>query len=394
MGSQVCFADMHAKAGDSILAKFERLIEKAGIDQIDFKDKFVAVKVHFGEVGNMAFLRHQYAKVLCDHIKARGGKPFLTDCNTLYVGYRNNALNHLDAAFINGYNPLSTGVHTIIADGLRGTDEREIPVVGGEYVKEAKIGAAVAEADIIVSLTHFKGHVNAGFGGALKNIGMGCGSKKGKMEMHSSGTPSIDGGKCIGCGMCVDHCANDGVHVVDGTAVIDEGHCVGCGYCIAYCPAGAIMTKWDEAKPVMNKKIAEYTKAVLDGKPSFHVSLVLDVSPDCDCERHNDVPVIPNVGMFASFDPVALDQACVDAANKQPVIQGSKADPQVKEASASDHMDGARAIPEQAYSEHAAGDDGHDVFRMVHPDTDWAAGLDHAVKLGIGTREYELVVVR
>lgn len=394
MGSQVCFADMHAKAGDSILAKFERLIEKAGIDQIDFKDKFVAVKVHFGEVGNMAFLRHQYAKVLCDHIKVRGGKPFLTDCNTLYVGYRNNALNHLDAAFINGYNPLSTGVHTIIADGLRGTDEREIPVVGGEYVKEAKIGAAVAEADIIVSLTHFKGHVNAGFGGALKNIGMGCGSKKGKMEMHSSGTPSIDGGKCIGCGMCVDHCANDGVHVVDGTAVIDEGHCVGCGYCIAYCPAGAIMTKWDEAKPVMNKKIAEYTKAVLDGKPSFHVSLVLDVSPDCDCERHNDVPVIPNVGMFASFDPVALDQACVDAANKQPVIQGSKADPQVKEASASDHMDGARAIPEQAYSEHAAGDDGHDVFRMVHPDTDWAAGLDHAVKLGIGTREYELVVVR
>ena len=393
MGSQVCFADMHAKAGDSILAKFERLIEKAGIDQIDFKDKFVAVKVHFGEVGNMAFLRHQYAKVLCDHIKARGGKPFLTDCNTLYVGYRNNALNHLDAAFINGYNPLSTGVHTIIADGLRGTDEREIPVVGGEYVKEAKIGAAVAEADIIVSLTHFKGHVNAGFGGALKNIGMGCGSKKGKMEMHSSGTPRIDGGKCIGCGMCVDHCANDGVHVVDGTAVIDEGHCVGCGYCIAYCPAGAIMTKWDEAKPVMNKKIAEYTKAVLDGKPSFHVSLVLDVSPDCDCERHNDVPVIPNVGMFASFDPVALDQACVDAANKQPVIQGSKADPQVKEASASDHMDGARAIPEQAYSEHAAGDDGHDVFRMVHPDTDWAAGLDHAVKLGIGTREYELVVV-
>lgn len=394
MGSQVCFADMHAKAGDSILAKFERLIEKTGIDQIDFKDKFVAVKVHFGEVGNMAFLRHQYAKVLCDHIKARGGKPFLTDCNTLYVGYRNNALNHLDAAFINGYNPLSTGVHTIIADGLRGTDEREIPVVGGEYVKEAKIGAAVAEADIIVSLTHFKGHVNAGFGGALKNIGMGCGSKKGKMEMHSSGTPRIDGGKCIGCGMCVDHCANDGVHVVDGTAVIDEGHCVGCGYCIAYCPAGAIMTKWDEAKPVMNKKIAEYTKAVLDGKPSFHVSLVLDVSPDCDCERHNDVPVIPNVGMFASFDPVALDQACVDAANKQPVIQGSKADPQVKEASASDHMDGARAIPEQAYSEHAAGDDGHDVFRMVHPDTDWAAGLDHAVKLGIGTREYELVVVR
>lgn len=393
MSANVYFADMHVKPGDNILAKFERLIVKAGIDQIDFKDKFVAVKVHFGEVGNMAFLRHQYAKVLCDHIKAQGGKPFLTDCNTLYVGYRNNALNHLDAAYINGYSPLSTGVHTIIADGLRGTDEREIPVEGGEYVKEAKIGAAIAEADIVISLSHFKGHINAGFGGALKNIGMGCGSKKGKMEMHSSGTPRIAADKCIGCGMCVDHCANDGVHVTDGTAAIDEAHCVGCGYCIAYCPTGAIMTKWDEAKPVMNMKIAEYTKAVLDGKPSFHISLVLDVSPECDCESANDIPVIPNVGMFASFDPVALDQACVDAANAQPVVPGSMADPQAKSAAASDHVDG-HAIPAQAADGEANANDGHDVFKMVHPDTDWEAGLVHAEKLGIGTRSYELVTVR
>ena len=393
MSANVYFADMHVKPGDNILSKFERLIVKAGIDQIDFKDKFVAVKVHFGEVGNMAFLRHQYAKVLCDHIKAQGGKPFLTDCNTLYVGYRNNALNHLDAAYINGYSPLSTGVHTIIADGLRGTDEREIPVEGGEYVREAKIGAAIAEADIVISLSHFKGHINAGFGGALKNIGMGCGSKKGKMEMHSSGTPRIAADKCIGCGMCVDHCANDGVHVTDGTAVIDEAHCVGCGYCIAYCPTGAIMTKWDEAKPVMNMKIAEYTKAVLDGKPSFHISLVLDVSPECDCESANDIPVIPNVGMFASFDPVALDQACVDAANAQPVVPGSMADPQAKGAAASDHVDG-HTIPAQAVGDEANTSDGHDVFKMVHPDTDWEAGLVHAEKLGIGTRSYELVTVR
>ena len=393
MSANVYFADMHVKPGDNILSKFERLIVKAGIDQIDFKDKFVAVKVHFGEVGNMAFLRHQYAKVLCDHIKAQGGKPFLTDCNTLYVGYRNNALNHLDAAYINGYSPLSTGVHTIIADGLRGTDEREIPVEGGEYVKEAKIGAAIAEADIVISLSHFKGHINAGFGGALKNIGMGCGSKKGKMEMHSSGTPRIAADKCIGCGMCVDHCANDGVHVTDGTAVIDEAHCVGCGYCIAYCPTGAIMTKWDEAKPVMNMKIAEYTKAVLDGKPSFHISLVLDVSPECDCESANDIPVIPNVGMFASFDPVALDQACVDAANAQPVVPGSMADPQAKGAAASDHVD-VHTIPAQAAGGEANTSDGHDVFKMVHPDTDWEAGLVHAEKLGIGTRSYELVTVR
>ena len=369
MTAKVYFTDMHVCMGDSLLGKFDRLITRAGIEQIDFKDKFVAVKLHFGEVGNMAFLRQQYARVLCDHIKRLGGKPFLTDCNTLYVGYRNNALNHLDAAYMNGYNPLATGVHTIIADGLRGTDERAIPVAGGEYVKEAKIGAAVAEADIIISLTHFKGHINAGFGGTLKNIGMGCGSKQGKMEMHSSGTPHVSRRLCVGCGNCVKNCANDGVHVVDGKAVVDEEHCLGCGYCIAYCPTGAIMTKWDEAKPVMNKKIAEYTKAVLDGKPNFHISLVVDVSPECDCDSCNDIPIIPDVGMFASFDPVALDQACVDKANAQPLVPGS-----VAGKAAEHHHD-------------------EDVFHLVHPDTDWEAGLIHAERIGLGTRKYELTEV-
>ncbi len=380
MSAKVYFTDLHVAMGDSLLRKFDRLITEAGIDQIDFTDKFVAVKLHFGEYGNMAFLRHQYAKVLCDHIKARGGKPFLTDCNTLYVGYRNNALNHLDAAYMNGYNPLATGVHTIIADGLRGTDEREIPVEGGEYVKEAKIGAAIAEADVLISLTHFKGHVSAGFGGTIKNIGMGAGSKKGKMEMHSSGTPLILKDRCIGCGMCVKNCANDGVHVIAKKAVIDEDKCVGCGYCIAYCPKGAIATKWDEAKPVMNRKIAEYTKAALAGKPSFHISLVVNVSPDCDCESTNDLPIIPDVGMFASFDPVAIDQACVDAANRQPVIPGSEAD-----------KDGAAG--HGASCGCGCGHD-HDVFKMMHPDTDWEAGLIHGEKLGIGTRDYELIEVK
>ena len=370
MASKVYFTDMHVGMGDSLLNKFRRLIERAGIRDIDFKEKYVAVKVHFGEVGNMAFLRQQYARVLCDLIKELGGKPFLTDCNTLYVGYRNNALDHLDAAYMNGYNPLATGVHTIIADGLRGTDEREIPVEGGEYVRTAKIGAAIAEADVFISLSHFKGHVNAGFGGCLKNIGMGAGSKKGKMEMHSAGTPRISKKRCIGCGMCVRHCLNNGVHLVDGKAEIDESSCLGCGYCIAYCPKGAIMTKWDEAKPVMNKKIAEYTKAVLKDKPSFHISMVIDVSPECDCDSANDIPVIPDVGMFASFDPVALDQACVDAANRAPVVPTSAADVP--------HDSGHR----------------HDLFTIVHPDTDWEAGLIHAEKLGLGTREYELVTVK
>lgn len=374
MASKVYFSDLHVHIGDSLLKKFDRMIIKAGIDQIDFTDKFVAVKIHFGEYGNMAFLRHQYAKVLCDHIKARGGKPFLTDCNTLYVGYRNNALNHLESAYMNGYNPLSTGVHTIIADGLRGTDEREIPVVNGEYVEKAKIGAAIAEADIVISLTHCKGHVSAGFGGTMKNIGMGSGSKRGKMEMHFSGTPLIDHDLCIGCGQCVKNCNNQGVNVVEGPegrkAYIDEDKCLGCGYCFAYCPKGAISPKWGENKKLLNYKIAEYTKAALQDKPSFHISLLINVSPECDCEGGNDLPVIPDVGMFASFDPVAIDQAAFDMANQQPVMPGSMA---------------------EKHGEAEA--EKHDVFKMTHPDTDFESALSHGEKIGLGTREYELIKV-
>ncbi len=368
MPSKVYFTDFRCKPGVSRLNKFLRLIETAGIDQIDFQDKYTAIKLHFGEWGNLAFLRQQYAKVLCDHIKERGGKPFLTDCNTLYAGYRHNALDHLDAAYMNGYNPLATGVHTIIADGLRGTDERLIPVGGGEYVKEAKIGAAVAEADVLISLTHFKGHIAAGFGGVLKNLGMGCGSKHGKMEMHSHGTPAIDEALCIGCGMCVKNCVNDGVHLVNGKAVIDPSHCLGCGHCFAFCPKGAVECQWDEASTALNCKIAEYSKAAIGGKPAFHISLVMDVSPLCDCDPGNDVPVVPDVGIFAGFDPVAVDQACVDAVNAQPVLENSFA--------------GKRL---------AQGKKDPDVFHLMHPDTDWEAGLDHAVKIGLGTREYELV---
>ena len=370
MASKVYFTDFSCGHSTNQFKKMMAIAKAAGIDQIDFADKYVAVKVHFGEWGNLAFLRQQYAKVLCDYIKEKGGRPFLTDCNTLYAGYRDNALSHLDCAYMNGYNPLSTGVHTIIADGLRGTDERIIPVPCGECSKEAKIGAAIAEADIIISLTHFKGHGNAGFGGVLKNIGMGCGSKHGKMDMHSDGTPAIDKETCVGCGMCVRNCNYQGVKVVDGKAVIVEENCVGCGHCFAFCPKGAIECKWDIAKEIMNKKMAEYCWAVLNGKPNFHISFVKDVSPDCDCDPQNDIPIIPDLGIFAGFDPVAIDQACADMVNEAPVIPESKAQ---------------RKIDKHQHEE------GDDIFHILHPKSEWKSCLSHAEKLGIGTREYELI---
>ena len=191
---------------ENLLQKLERLIRKAGIEKIDFQDKFVAIKIHFGEPGNLAFLRPNYAKVVADVVKSLGGKPFLTDCNTLYVGGRKNALDHIDAAYLNGFSPFSTGCHVIIADGLKGTDEVYVPVPDGDYVKEAKIGRAVMDADVFISLTHFKGHESTGFGGTIKNIGMGCGSRAGKMEMHAAGKPHVKQEKCVGCGLCGKAC--------------------------------------------------------------------------------------------------------------------------------------------------------------------------------------------
>lgn len=367
MASKVYWADFRADFRENLQQKLTRLMKTAGMGEIDFDNKYVAIKMHFGEPGNLAFLRPNWAKTVADFVKERGGKPFLTDCNTLYVGGRKNGLDHLDTAMLNGFNPMTTGCQVIIADGIKGNDEVEVPVEGGEYVKNAKIGRAVMDADVFISLTHFKGHESAGFGGTLKNIGMGCGSRAGKMEQHNAGKPHVVQKHCVGCKMCTKICAHDAISVQDRKAAIDHSKCVGCGRCIAVCARNAITVNIDESNTNLSRKISEYAKAVVDGQPCFHISLIIDVSPNCDCRAENDAAIVPNVGMFASFDPVALDMACVDAVNTQPILRGSAAD--IGDCHDQDH------------------------FHCIHPDTDWMSCLEHAEKLGLGTREYELIKI-
>lgn len=371
--SKVYYTDMRTKNGDNLIQKLQRLIKTAGIGNIDFEGKYVAIKIHFGEPGNLAFLRPNYARAVADVVKELGGKPFLTDCNTLYVGGRKNALDHMDSANLNGFNPITTGCQIIIADGLKGTDEALVPVEGGTYVKEAKIGQAIMDADIVISLNHFKGHEAAGFGGALKNLGMGCGSRAGKMEMHSAGKPHVDKELCVGCHMCEKICAHDAPQFQDKKAWIDHDKCVGCGRCIGVCPKDAVLPASDESNDILNCKIAEYTKAVIQGRPNFHINLVIDVSPYCDCHAENDAAIVPNVGMFASFDPVALDLACAQAVNAQPVISNSQLGDCSEEERAAHH---------------------HDHFHSIFPDTNWESAIEHGVQLGIGKKEYELITVR
>lgn len=366
--SNVYFTSFKTTQHENLLEKLHRLMKTAGFEKIDFTDKYTAIKIHFGEYGNLAFLRPNYAKVVADYVKKLGGRPFLTDCNTLYVGSRKNALDHLETAYLNGFSPYQTGCHVLIGDGLKGTDETIVPIQG-EYVKEAKIGHAIMDADIFISLTHFKGHEMAGFGGALKNIGMGCGSRAGKMEQHCDGKPKV-GKKCIGCGACSRICAHGAPIIKNGRATINHDKCVGCGRCLAVCPKDTIKAHFSDSIAMLNYKMAEYSLAVCRDRPCFHISLICDVSPNCDCHAENDIPIIPNVGMLASFDPVALDQACADLCNKMKPVQESVLGDNLKQY---------------------GNEQNHDHFYMTHPDTEWKSCLAHTKKMGLGTDEYELI---
>ena len=366
--AKVYFTDFRVKPfGKNVLQKLTDLLQKAQMDKLGLDGKFVAIKIHFGEPGNLSFLRPNFARAVADEIRRLGGNPFLTDCNTLYVGHRKDALDHIESAYQNGFTPYTTGCHIIIGDGLKGTDDVEVPVPTGEYVKTARIGRAVMDADVFVSLNHFKGHEMTGFGGAIKNIGMGCGSRAGKMIQHNDSKPVVNENLCINCKLCRKVCAHNAQDFSGGKARIDHNRCVGCGQCVAICPKDAIHGDFAQKAGLLDCKMAEYALAVVQDRPHFHISLVVDVSPNCDCHPENDAPIVPDVGIFASFDPVALDQACADAVNaQQPCCNSQITD---RHCSCRDNLTSSA------------------------PETNWEIQLDHAEKIGLGTRQYELITL-
>ena len=370
--SKVYFTDFRARTGEGLPAKLKRLMKKAGFASMDMEGKFVAIKMHFGELGNISYLRPNYAKAVADMVKEAGGIPFLTDCNTLYPGSRKNAIEHMYCAWENGFTPMTVGCPVIIGDGLKGTDDIAVPVEGGTYIKEAKIGRAIMDADIFISLTHFKGHEMTGFGGTIKNIGMGCGSRAGKKAQHSNGKPTINPEVCRGCKRCMRECANQGLEFDETTKKmhVNAENCVGCGRCLGACNFDAIRFVNDAATKELNCRMVEYAKAVVDGRPNFHISLIVDVSPYCDCHGENDAPILPNVGMLASFDPLALDQACADLCLKQQPLPNSVLSDNMKKADFCDH---------------------HDHFENTTVDSEYKSCLEHGEEIGLGSREYELI---
>jgi len=368
MKSNVYFIDLRAKYTESFVKKLEKLVKKAGILRTFKKRDLVAVKLHFGELGNTAFIRPVYLRQIVSVIKGKGGSPFLTDANTLYAGTRGDSPGHLKTAIENGFAYSVVDAPLIIADGLRGKSETEILIRQKNYEK-VYIGSEIVNADALVSVAHFKGHELSGFGGTIKNLGMGCASRKGKLAQHSTVAPKIKRKKCIGCGECALHCSQNAIAVKDKKAKIDPGACIGCGECILVCPSEAVTIQWDQNIPVFQENMVEYTMGVLKNKrkKSFFINFITDVSPACDCLPYNDAPMVRDIGVVVSKDPVAIDQASVDLVNREPALPGC----------ALESGTGA----------------GEDKFRAVYPKVDWSIQLDYAEKLKLGRRAYTLVTV-
>lgn len=381
MSSKVFFTSLRAGHNKSLLTKIRDLAEAAGIKSVVRKNGLTAIKIHFGERGNTAFIRPLLVRPIVDQVIEAGGKPFLTDAGTLYVGTRGNAVDHLSTAVLNGFDYSVVGAPLIIADGIDGRDEVTVPL-DVRHCKEAYIGSAFARADSIISLAHFKLHEVSGFGGTIKNIGMGAASRKGKMAQHCDVAPKVDPKNCIGCGLCVAECAQGAICLVerpddaprpkgatDKISRIDQGLCAGCARCVHACPRGGIAVNWETDLLKFMERMVEYTFGALKGKESrsLFLNFLTQISPACDCYPFSDAPIVADIGIMASQDPVAIDQASVDMLNAQPVLESSC----LKDSEL------ART----------------DKIKAVYPKVDWQHQLDYAVSLGLGSRDYELTTL-
>lgn len=374
MASKVYFWNLRASMKTPYDQRMRRLLERTGFAGHVASGELAAVKIHFGERGVTGHVQPLMVRPILEELVRAGARPFLTDASTLYVGQRGEAVSHAMQAALHGFDPLLLGAPVIIADGLKGASQVALPVRGGKHFQEAFIAADIAEADLLVSINHLKGHELAGFGGALKNIGMGAASKQGKMQQHVTTGPLVDEAACKGCGACVGICAAQALALVEGLAgekhvQLDLDACRGCGACFLACKNGGLTINWQTDVAEFLERMMEYAAALLLSrpKPSLHITFVTNVTPDCDCMGFSDAPICPDIGVLASLDPVAIDQAGIDLVNKAEPLWPSHLPANLKA--------------------------GQDKFLALRPSLPPALGLDYAEALGLGSREYELVAL-
>jgi len=376
MKSDVFFADLKA-GGKTLLDKLDTLL-----DRVDLKGKIkerdlVAIKLHFGEKGNTAFVRPIFLRRVVAGVKQQKGKPFLTDTNTLYRGMRQEAISHMTLAFENGFAYSVVDAPVLIADGLRGNSAVKVRI-DKPIFKTVSIAHEIYVADALISVTHFKGHELSGFGGTLKNLGMGCASREGKLSQHSNISPQVKAKACKGCELCLTTCAQEAILMqppkseVESkrkVAFIDTKKCNGCGECILTCPTGAVQIQWNETIPIFQKKMVEHAYGAVQKKKgkALYLNFLTQISPACDCYGYSDTPIVNDIGILSSGDPVAIDQASVD------LVHG-------EEGNRSSKLPGGWKM-------------GEDKFRALYPEVDWSIQLDYAEEIGLGTRNYELIKI-
>lgn len=352
MKSKVYFIDFKTSFQRNIFDKLYTAVEKSHFyDFIEEYDK-VAIKMHFGEYGNFSAINPRYVRFFVDRVKEVGGMPFITDTNTLYAGKRGNSVDHLNLAILHGFTPGVVNAPLIIADGLWG--QNEVPVeINTPHTKTAYIASDIYHSEALLALSHFKGHVETVFGGALKNTGMGCASRKGKMSMHSVSIPKVNSQKCTGCERCAIWCASNAITIVNKKAVINDEKCTGCSQCISVCPFHAIGIRWDAGAKHLTQRITDYAFAVhsLKKRKIFFVTFLNNITELCDCAPIHGERLIPDIGILFSKDIVAIEQASIDLVNEVA---------------------------------------GKDLFGSIHPVVNWQEQLLYAEQLGMGTREYDL----
>jgi uncharacterized Fe-S center protein len=377
MKSSVFFSDLKIESGKTLLDKLDILLDRADLKGKIREKDLVAIKLHFGEKGNTAYVRPIFLRRVVDRVKQYKGKPFLTDTNTLYTGARSEAVSHLNTAIENGFAESVVNAPILIADGLRGNSAMKVRI-DKPIFKTVSIAHGIDTADVLISVTHFKGHELSGFGGTLKNLGMGCASREGKLSQHSNISPQVKKKACKGCETCLSWCAQEaismrplpsGVEAKHSTAFIDPKKCIGCGECILSCPSGAIQIQWNESIPIFQKKMAEHAYGAVQKKKgkALYLNFLIQVTPACDCYGYSDTPIVNDIGILSSEDPVAIDQASVDLVNREEGNRSSK-------------------IPKNWEPE-------GDKFRAIYPEVDWSIQLAHGEEIGLGTRKYELIKI-
>lgn len=357
--SEVYFANTRCRPHRGMLQKLGELIERVGLAEAVGRRDLVAIKTHFGEAGSTAFVPVMYLRNLASAVKELGAKPFVTDAGTLYVGSRSTAYNHLLTAASHGFTQETLGAPVIIADGLKGHDFVEVEV-DGKALRKVKIASAAVHADALIVVSHLTGHELTAFGCAIKNVGMGLGSRGGKQQMHSDIKPEVNEERCNACAECIRWCPADAISLKGKgkakKAAIDHARCIGCGECTVMCFEGAIAVRMATDLDIAQRKIVEYALGVLKGKEekSVFFNFLMRITPACDCWDFSDAPVVEDVGIVASRDIVAVEQASIDLVNE------------------------------------AAG---RDVFDGLYPTAKWPAQLSYAEEMGLGSRKYDLVPI-